>query len=147
MFAVPLTCLDALLTRMDDTRGPCNALENWERKGGTYQRTFYFYGRPAAAIVGSFAICLRLDGIAQCLEQQELGDDFLQPLAVEHRGLWRTLATSPELLESVWTTLKRAMHPEATGRERMSRGFDSSGFWRGRELADSGRIFDARVTP
>ena len=32
-------------------------------------------------------------------------------------NFWRTLATSPELLDSVWTTLKRAMHPESTGRQ------------------------------
>lgn len=29
---------------------------------------------------------------------------------------WRTLATQPELLESVWNNLKRLMHPEAIGR-------------------------------
>lgn len=28
---------------------------------------------------------------------------------------WRTLATNPTQLELVWTTLKRLMHPEATG--------------------------------
>jgi AhpD family alkylhydroperoxidase len=30
--------------------------------------------------------------------------------------LWRVLATSPDLLETVWTSLKRLMHPEAVGR-------------------------------
>ena len=30
---------------------------------------------------------------------------------------WRTLATQPDLLESVWNNLKKWMHPEATGRE------------------------------
>lgn len=32
-------------------------------------------------------------------------------------NFWRTLATAPELLESVWTGLKRLMHPEAAGRK------------------------------
>ena len=32
-------------------------------------------------------------------------------------GFWRTLATSPELLDTVWTSLKSVMHPEAVGRE------------------------------
>lgn len=32
-------------------------------------------------------------------------------------NFWRTLATQPELLESVWNNLKKWMHPEATGRE------------------------------
>jgi len=31
--------------------------------------------------------------------------------------MWRTLATSPILLESVWNNLKTLMHPEAIGRE------------------------------
>ena len=31
--------------------------------------------------------------------------------------MWRTLATSPILLESVWNNLKTLMHPEAVGRE------------------------------
>ena len=31
--------------------------------------------------------------------------------------MWRTLATNPVLLESVWTNLKAIMHPEAIGRE------------------------------
>ena len=31
--------------------------------------------------------------------------------------MWRTLATNPVLLESVWTNLKTIMHPEAIGRE------------------------------
>ena len=30
--------------------------------------------------------------------------------------LWRVLATCPDLLETVWTSLKRLMHPEAVGR-------------------------------
>jgi AhpD family alkylhydroperoxidase len=30
-------------------------------------------------------------------------------------NLWRVLATNPDLLETVWTALKRTMHPEATG--------------------------------
>jgi AhpD family alkylhydroperoxidase len=30
-------------------------------------------------------------------------------------NFWRTLATNPTQLEMVWTTLKRWMHPEATG--------------------------------
>ena len=32
-------------------------------------------------------------------------------------NFWRTLATNPELLEIVWSSLKRLMHPEATGRQ------------------------------
>ena len=32
-------------------------------------------------------------------------------------AFWRTLATNSELLESVWSSLKRLMHPEASGRE------------------------------
>jgi AhpD family alkylhydroperoxidase len=31
-------------------------------------------------------------------------------------NFWRTLATRPELLESVWTQLKQLMHPEEAGR-------------------------------
>jgi AhpD family alkylhydroperoxidase len=31
-------------------------------------------------------------------------------------NFWRTLATNPALLESVWTNLKSVMHPEAAGR-------------------------------
>jgi AhpD family alkylhydroperoxidase len=31
--------------------------------------------------------------------------------------MWRTLATNPILLESVWNNLKTIMHPEAVGRE------------------------------
>ena len=31
-------------------------------------------------------------------------------------NFWKTLATEPELLESVWKHLKKWMHPEATGR-------------------------------
>ena len=31
-------------------------------------------------------------------------------------NFWRTLATNPELLESVWSHLKRWMHPEHCGR-------------------------------
>src|SRR5688572_16285252 len=31
-------------------------------------------------------------------------------------NFWRVLASSPELLDSVWTTLKRTMHPETVGR-------------------------------
>jgi AhpD family alkylhydroperoxidase len=30
-------------------------------------------------------------------------------------NFWRTLATNPSLLESVWTTLKRTMHPDQAG--------------------------------
>lgn len=30
-------------------------------------------------------------------------------------NFWRTLATNPELLESVWTNVKRRMHPELAG--------------------------------
>jgi AhpD family alkylhydroperoxidase len=30
--------------------------------------------------------------------------------------LWRVLATNPELLDTVWSSLKRLMHPEAVGR-------------------------------
>ena len=30
---------------------------------------------------------------------------------------WRTIATNPELLEIVWSSLKRLMHPEACGRQ------------------------------
>jgi uncharacterized peroxidase-related enzyme len=30
-------------------------------------------------------------------------------------NFWRTLAVNPTQLELVWTTLKRLMHPEATG--------------------------------
>lgn len=30
--------------------------------------------------------------------------------------LWRVLATNPELLDSVWSNLKRWMHPETVGR-------------------------------
>lgn len=30
--------------------------------------------------------------------------------------LWRVLATSPDVLETVWSSLKRLMHPEAAGR-------------------------------
>jgi len=30
--------------------------------------------------------------------------------------LWRVLATNPDQLEIVWTSLKRLMHPEAVGR-------------------------------
>lgn len=29
--------------------------------------------------------------------------------------LWRVLATNPDLLETVWSSLKRLMHPEAVG--------------------------------
>jgi AhpD family alkylhydroperoxidase len=32
-------------------------------------------------------------------------------------AIWRTLATSPAQLEVVWSSLKKLMHPEATGRE------------------------------
>ena len=32
-------------------------------------------------------------------------------------NFWKTLATEPELLESVWRQLKKWMHPEATGRD------------------------------
>jgi AhpD family alkylhydroperoxidase len=31
--------------------------------------------------------------------------------------MWRTLATNPILLESVWNNLKTIMHPDAAGRE------------------------------
>jgi AhpD family alkylhydroperoxidase len=31
-------------------------------------------------------------------------------------NFWRTLATNPDLLESVWNNVKHWMHPEATGR-------------------------------
>jgi AhpD family alkylhydroperoxidase len=31
-------------------------------------------------------------------------------------NFWRTLATNPELLESVWNHLKRWMHPDESGR-------------------------------
>jgi AhpD family alkylhydroperoxidase len=31
-------------------------------------------------------------------------------------SFWRVLATSPDLLEMVWSRLKLVMHPEATGR-------------------------------
>lgn len=31
--------------------------------------------------------------------------------------MWRTLATNPMQLETVWTMLKTVMHPEAVGRE------------------------------
>jgi AhpD family alkylhydroperoxidase len=31
-------------------------------------------------------------------------------------NFWRALATNPALLEVVWTSLKRLMHPEAAGR-------------------------------
>lgn len=31
-------------------------------------------------------------------------------------NFWRTLATSPELLEGTWSRLKAVMHPEAEGR-------------------------------
>ena len=31
-------------------------------------------------------------------------------------NFWRTLATSPELLEATWARLKAVMHPEALGR-------------------------------
>jgi AhpD family alkylhydroperoxidase len=30
-------------------------------------------------------------------------------------NFWRTLATHPDLLESIWTQLKRLMHPEQAG--------------------------------
>ena len=30
-------------------------------------------------------------------------------------NFWRVLATNPDLLASVWTTLKRTMHPESLG--------------------------------
>lgn len=30
--------------------------------------------------------------------------------------MWCVLATNPDLLETVWTSLKRLMHPEAVGR-------------------------------
>jgi len=32
-------------------------------------------------------------------------------------NFWRTLATNPDLLESVWMNVKRLMFPEAAGRE------------------------------
>ncbi len=32
-------------------------------------------------------------------------------------ALWRALATAPDELELVWTSLKARMHPEAVGRE------------------------------
>ncbi len=32
-------------------------------------------------------------------------------------NLWRVLATNPEQLQTVWTALKRLMHPEAVGRQ------------------------------
>lgn len=32
-------------------------------------------------------------------------------------NFWRTLATNPELLATVWNNLKSVMHPEAVGRE------------------------------
>jgi len=32
-------------------------------------------------------------------------------------NLWRVLATNPAHLESVWSTLKTLMHPEAVGRQ------------------------------
>ena len=32
-------------------------------------------------------------------------------------NFWRVLATNPDHLELVWTSLKTLMHPEATGRE------------------------------
>lgn len=31
-------------------------------------------------------------------------------------NMWRTLASNPTLLDTVWTSLKRLMHPEAAGR-------------------------------
>lgn len=31
-------------------------------------------------------------------------------------NFWRVLATNPDQLETVWTSLKRLMHPEAVGR-------------------------------
>lgn len=40
--------------------------------------------------------------------RQTKGIDFVP-------AFWRTLATNPTQLELVWTTLKRLMHPEATG--------------------------------
>jgi AhpD family alkylhydroperoxidase len=41
--------------------------------------------------------------------RQTKGIDFVP-------NFWKTLATEPELLESVWKHLKKWMHPEATGR-------------------------------
>ena len=32
-------------------------------------------------------------------------------------AIWRTLATNPVQLEVVWSSLKKLMHPEASGRE------------------------------
>lgn len=32
-------------------------------------------------------------------------------------NFWRTLATNPDLLETVWSSLKRLMHPDQSGRQ------------------------------
>lgn len=41
--------------------------------------------------------------------KQTKGIDFVP-------NFWRTIATNPDLLEIVWSGLKRLMHPEAAGR-------------------------------
>lgn len=56
-------------------------------------------------------------------EQQATGrtaEIFADIRAVKHLDFvphfWRALATNPTLLDVVWTSLKRLMHPEAVGR-------------------------------
>jgi AhpD family alkylhydroperoxidase len=49
---------------------------------------------------------------------REIFDDIKRTKGIDFvPNLWRTLATSPLLLELVWTQLKTLMHPEATGRQ------------------------------
>ena len=47
----------------------------------------------------------------------EIFADIRQTKGIEFvPNFWRTLANHPELLEIVWSNLKRLMHPEAVGR-------------------------------
>jgi AhpD family alkylhydroperoxidase len=48
----------------------------------------------------------------------EIFDDIKRTKNIEFvPNMWRVLATNPEQLELVWTTLKALMHPEAVGRQ------------------------------
>ena len=48
----------------------------------------------------------------------EIYADIMQTKQIEFvPNFWRVLATSPQLLESIWGNLKKWMHPEQVGRE------------------------------
>lgn len=45
-------------------------------------------------------------------------NDIRQTKNLDHvPNFWRTLATNPDLLETVWSSLKRLMHPDQSGRQ------------------------------